>query len=440
MKIDYEWLPGNLVPTSMCEECSELFSTQYGVWSAHDPRDRGGQPVRFGPGRIRGLLESPDSRIAYARCQGRLIGYAIAVQTDVERYGVVSWVTQLVVHAEYRHSGVGKMLLFSIWGFSNHFAWGLTSANPYAIRALEKATRRRCVPGRIRRNSKKLISIATSHVPYVAANAGVRITQSESSVNTTFFVDRSALADKLARASAKAPWLLGNLDEGWEWFAFTFRDQGQLRISMDELRTMLEASDDITRRAYSRMTEGERHAWARHAQTEAPLIVEYCKLRPGQSVLDLGCGRGRHGLALASQGLRVTGVDYVASLIEQARTKAKAAGSQGIEFLVGDCRDIRLGRSYDAVICLYDVIGTYVENAENVRILESMYVHVAPGGYALLSVMNLGLTKRRARNYFSLSVEPDKLLSLSAGNVMETTGDVFDPQYYMSKLQNLFAD
>jgi hypothetical protein len=87
MKIDYEWLPGNLVPKPMWDECSVLFSTQYGVWSADDPQGRGGRPVRFSPGRIRQLLASPDSRIAYARCQGRLIGYRIAVQTNVERYG-----------------------------------------------------------------------------------------------------------------------------------------------------------------------------------------------------------------------------------------------------------------------------------------------------------------------------------------------------------------
>jgi 2-polyprenyl-3-methyl-5-hydroxy-6-metoxy-1,4-benzoquinol methylase len=429
LKIDYAWLPGNLVQKSMWEECSQLFSTQYGVWSRHEPEGRAGRKVRFGPERIRQLLISPDSRIAYARSQGSLIGYAIAVQTDVERYGVVSWVTQLVVHERYRHSGVGKTLLFSIWGFSNHFAWGLTTANPYAIRALEKATRRRCVPTRIRKNHKKLISIGTAHVPYLPQDNDSRITPSESTINTRFFVDHSGLGTKLERASEKAPWLLGNLEEGWEWFAFTFQDQEQLSISADELRTMLEASDAVTRQAYGRMTEGKGHLWAAHAEDEAQLVIEQCNLQSGQSVLDLGCGRGRHCIALGSLGLRVTGIDYVEHLIDQARMNS--GESTAVEFTVGDCREIRLGKTYDAVICLYDVIGSYAEDRENLRIVESMHAHLAPGGYALLSVMNLELTKLRAINRFSLNAEPDKLLALHAANLMETTGDIFDPQYYM---------
>lgn len=36
-------------------------------------------------------------------------------------------------YKDYRQQGIAKNILFSIWGFSNHFAWGIVSANPYAI-------------------------------------------------------------------------------------------------------------------------------------------------------------------------------------------------------------------------------------------------------------------------------------------------------------------
>ena len=62
---------------------------------------------------------------------------------------------QLVVHTDYRNQNVAKQLLYSIWCESSNFAWGIVSSNPYAIRALEKATRRRSSPKIIRKHIEK---------------------------------------------------------------------------------------------------------------------------------------------------------------------------------------------------------------------------------------------------------------------------------------------
>ena len=90
----------------------------YGQWGTGSGRD--GQPVKVTPAMVRGLLKSADSRIAVARFDTELVGYAIALQTKIPHYGMVSWVTQLVVHEDHRRNNVGKTLLFTIWGFSNH--------------------------------------------------------------------------------------------------------------------------------------------------------------------------------------------------------------------------------------------------------------------------------------------------------------------------------
>ncbi|WP_254509563.1 GNAT family N-acetyltransferase [Anatilimnocola floriformis] len=431
MKFDYGWLPGNLVTEAICNELSVLFSAQYGVWSMSDPGGRGGEPIRFSPSRIRNLLRSTDSKVAMARLQGQLVGYAIAVQTNVKDYGVVSWVTQLVVHSEHRHAGIGKTLLFCIWGFSDHYAWGLTSANPYAVRALERATRRRCLPVRIRKNVRKLLSVGAQHVPYIKPETEKRVTRNESSIDTDFFVDRTNLPAMVENASKTDRWELGTLQEGWEWLAFTFHDQKQISLTPNEIRTMLDASDDITRQAYSRMTNTGSQLWARHTNAEVDFIVEACKLQQGETVLDLGCGRGRHVHALSSKGYVVTGVDYVDTFVEEARAAVTEDCKGRSEFVIGECRDIRLERRFDAVVCLYDVIGTYVDDFDNAKILATIVSHLKPGGIALLSVMNLGLTKRRAQNHFSLESQPDRLLSLQPSKVMEATGDVFDPRFFM---------
>jgi hypothetical protein len=132
----YQWIPGGLVGSELLDELADLYAAHYGIWGAGSPKRF--QRIRLSAGRIQELLARPDSRLAYALLDGRVVGYAIAVQPKVAGMGVISWVTQLVVHSDHRRRDVGKRLLFSIWEFSDHFGWGLVTANPYAVRALEK--------------------------------------------------------------------------------------------------------------------------------------------------------------------------------------------------------------------------------------------------------------------------------------------------------------
>lgn len=48
--------------------------------------------------------------------------------------------------------------------------------------------------------------------------------------------------------------------------------------------------------------------------------------RPGEHVLELGCGTGEDAIWLARRGVRVTATDASAAMLDQARRKAEAAG------------------------------------------------------------------------------------------------------------------
>lgn len=431
MKYEYTWLPGSLVQPAVLEELATLYSRHYGLWSATAPI-KPGHPIRLSASRIRDLLASKDARLALASLDRTVVGYAIALQARVLDYGVVSWITQLVVHQDHRQNDVGKSLLFSIWGFSSHFAWGLITANPYAVRALEKATRRRCLPRRIARNQRKLMSVARQSVPYVKDHTQVEINTTVSRINTEFFVDHSQLNAMLERViTIETPWQLGNIEDGWEWFAFTFHDQQEIGLTPQEIEKMLRASDQVAMHAYSRMLLNEGHTWTRHTTDEARLVAEYCRLSVGAAILDFGCGTGRHVLALRAMGFDVTGVDYLENLIERARDDARSKHLNNVRLEVADCRHVDLGRTFDAVIALYDVIGSYADDTENVRILQNITQHLKPGGMALISVMNFDLTERKAKHFFSIAAQPDRLLALAPSNTMEQTGDVFNPDFYM---------
>jgi SAM-dependent methyltransferase len=267
-------------------------------------------------------------------------------------------------------------------------------------------------------------------MPYVKATTDCVVDDGTSRINTEFLIDHSELALMLEDVvKPEVPWTLGEIPEGWEWLAFTFNDQPEIGLSEAEIETMLRTSDAVAKRAYMRMRVNTSHRWAQHTPAEVAVIIRECELTAGSTVLDIGCGSGRHVMELAKHGIFGTGVDYLPEAIEALT--AAARDKPWPEFLVGDARDLDLGKTFCAVLCLYDVIGSYADDNENARIINSVRRHLRRGGRALMSVMNFDLTFRRARHLFTLKKEPNRLLQLPASATMETSGNVFNPDYYM---------
>lgn len=427
--------PGPEISAEMISAMSRLYSNHYGRWGlrGYSP----GKPVRLGPTNILKWL-TPNSVVVWVEAFTHLIGYAIAIHVHLPNRGTVAWITQLVVHKEHRHMDVGKRLLFSAWTFSDYFAWGLLSANPYAVRALEKATRRRCQPSLIAQHSDLLCSLGRREVHYFESTNEVAVNERESKVDTGFHLDHSLLPEMMRNATAdSAPWIMGDLAEGWEWFAFTFQDQPQIPLTKKELEEMLMASDEVTKQAYARMRPRlKTHRWAQFAKEEAEFILRNSGVPVGSSILDFGCGDGRHSIELAKSGFEVTGVDLVQESVDAARHLSRDEGVTEIRFHKADCRKAELGNCFDLGLCLYDVIGSYADEDSNFKILKNLADHIKDGGYVFVSVMNLELTERLAKNWFSLSSDPDKLQSLTPSSTMEKSGNVFNPDYYLIDRDN----
>jgi 2-polyprenyl-3-methyl-5-hydroxy-6-metoxy-1,4-benzoquinol methylase len=430
--IEYSCLPGPMasVLDGFMEQCSELYSNHYGRWGNSGRRP--GENIMLSKVRVREWLQSNKSIIYYAKYNEKLIGYAIAVGLK-EKYGIITWVTQLVVHKDFRKQGIAKNLLFSIWGFTDHYAWGIVSANPYAIRALEKATRRRCLPIRIMKNQKIIKRIGKENVTFIHSDTELVVTEETSKINTKFFLDHGNIPEMIRNAiSNEVPWVLGLLEEGWEWFAFTFNDQEQIELTQNEIENMVLTSDSVVKLAYSRMNlNNSSQVWMKHTNREIDFIIEKSDLKQGQRLYDLGCGNGRHSIELANRGIQVIGIDYIEENIEYAKKVAYECNLSNIKFITDDCRTYKNNEKADVVICIYDVIGSFIDNTENMKILHTIYELLKPNGKAIISVMNYELTISQAKYTFTFSNQANKLLNLSASNIMEQTGNVFNPDYYI---------
>ena len=247
---------------------------------------RPGQRIKLTADMLRGWLKK-DSRISLAKLDDQVIGYAISIQTNYGKRGLISWVTQLVIHEDHRKRNVAKRLLFSIWGMSDHFAWGLLTANPYAVRGVgENATRRRCDPKRILRNVDKIKAIGRKQTTYVKKDTVIRVNSKTSVIDTKFSLDRSELPEMLENAQRITPWVLGTLPEGWEWSCFfTFHDQEEIKITPRKIEEMISVSDQVTKTAYSRMQVDSKHKWATHEDVEVLQIIDWCALSAASSGL-----------------------------------------------------------------------------------------------------------------------------------------------------------
>ncbi len=76
-------------------------------------------------------------------------------------------------------------------------------------------------------------------------------------------------------------------------------------------------------------------------------------IKPGERVLDVGCGAGQLTLPAARAGAVVTGVDIAVNLLEQARARAQAEGLK-IRFDEGDAEAL----PYDAAA--FDLVFSFI--------------------------------------------------------------------------------
>jgi SAM-dependent methyltransferase len=91
--------------------------------------------------------------------------------------------------------------------------------------------------------------------------------------------------------------------------------------------------------------------WSRSVTEDVAFYVEEAR-RVAPPVVELGVGTGRIAVPIASEGIRVIGVDSSPGMLEVCRERAELAGVSGlVELHVGDLREPRVNERVELVIC-----------------------------------------------------------------------------------------
>jgi SAM-dependent methyltransferase len=144
-----------------------------------------------------------------------------------------------------------------------------------------------------------------------------------------------------------------------------------------------------------------RYSFTRGTRNEVEFLIEQLGLAPGSRVLDVGCGPGRHSLALAERGIEVVGIDISERFVELARAAADSAGLDAATFVRLDARSLPFDAEFDAAISLcqgaFGLVGTDGSGTEGPGagpvdpdgvVLAGMARALRPGGSVALSAFS----------------------------------------------------
>jgi ubiquinone/menaquinone biosynthesis C-methylase UbiE len=174
------------------------------------------------------------------------------------------------------------------------------------------------------------------------------------------------------RLAAKAPARLGRLLVGLAWLERLRRPffpplfMGSAAQLMADLTAAYDTEVEVTGRE-TELLPDEHALLQRH-------------LRPGQRLLDVGCGAGREAIGFARAGLSVIGIDVAPAMITLARERARDAGLT-IEFAVAEPLTLPASSGQFEAVYFSPGIYSHIPGRERrVHTLARLHELLAPGG------------------------------------------------------------
>jgi SAM-dependent methyltransferase len=129
-------------------------------------------------------------------------------------------------------------------------------------------------------------------------------------------------------------------------------------------------------------------------EEEAPLAIDLLGLRPGDRVLDAGCGLGRFVAALADNGIEAVGVDISEIAIDAAKRE-----HPGPTYYVADLTQPLPPelRDFDGLVSLSSSFGFGETVADDEAMMRAYHEALRPGGRMAMELSDLERSRHRLK-------------------------------------------
>jgi len=94
------------------------------------------------------------------------------------------------------------------------------------------------------------------------------------------------------------------------------------------------------------------------------------------SIMNLGCGTGKHDMYMSKRNYEMTGVDMSSQMLEIARN----SGIPNSDFIEGDIRTFRIDKKFDAILSLFHVMSYQSTEKDLYNALTTVKHHLKKGG------------------------------------------------------------
>jgi 2-polyprenyl-3-methyl-5-hydroxy-6-metoxy-1,4-benzoquinol methylase len=155
---------------------------------------------------------------------------------------------------------------------------------------------------------------------------------------------------------------------------------------------------------YSERTEIEEHrrqAIAGPRPAQARLLDTY--LKPGASVIDIGCAAGRFCFAVNERGHRAVGVDLAEPMVREAVLLARE-GQASIPFSVMDAQALALrDGSFDTALLMGSVLSHVPGRRARLSTLREAHRVLTPGGTLLIETQSRASSLRHRAFFVAMT-------------------------------------
>ena len=136
----------------------------------------------------------------------------------------------------------------------------------------------------------------------------------------------------------------------------------------------------------------DENGFTQHTIAEVDFILSLYPIVSGSTILDIGCGTGRHSVEFAKRGYKVTGLDLSEGMLAQARAKGLLAGVE-VNWIHGDATSFSLDETFDVALCLCEGGVGLIEKGESAEahdqaIFQNIAQSLKPNAPFILTALN----------------------------------------------------